>query len=72
MHMIKQVIKLIANLSRQEYARYLLLRAVDMYENSLEVMAAVPDSTLAYQGAKLHSALADIYVEVAKAINPQT
>lgn len=65
---IKQAIKLIFGITRKEYARAVLLRAFDMYESSLETMATVPDTTLAYQGAKLRSALADVYVGVAKAI----
>lgn len=67
MDAIKQAVNLITNF-REELANYLLLKAVDMYEASNETMATMPDWTLAYQGAKLHSTLADMYVELAKAI----
>lgn len=65
---IKQAIRLIFGITRKEYARAILSRAFHMYESSLETMATVPDTTLAYQGAKLQSALADVYVELARVI----
>lgn len=65
--MIKATIKLLLNF-RMELALYLALKAFDMGQDANEVMATMPDWTLAHHTARLRAALADIYAEVAKSL----
>jgi hypothetical protein len=69
MSTIKVTIRLIFNF-REELAHLFARKALEMYEESNEVFATMPDWTMAYAGARLSSAIADVYADLAMALAP--